>query len=178
MGLNITLSYKKLCIKILLVFFFGFPFFIYMVLRLFLTLEIMSHTNQLVCTNSQVLTNVVYRLLESLYRLSPRDDTREEYKTFGPAIGMVLTFVLNEDWEKTKSTKKPFKEIVKTSNDTFEYHANLSVQGCSAGQELFYLLSFFTCLLIIVQTLIVIVYFLIVNFWKRVMCRGSGESNN
>lgn len=110
MGLNITLSYKKLCIKILLVFFFGFPFFIYMVLRLFLTLEIMSHTNQLVCTNSQVLTNVVYRLLESLYRLSPRDDTREEYKTFGPAIGMVLTFVLNEDWEKTKSTKNHLKK--------------------------------------------------------------------
>ena len=71
------------------------------------------------------------------------------------------------------TAQKPLKAIVK-KNGTFEFHANLRPQSCTDAQEMFYVLSFMTCALVILQILFLFGYFC----FKRFFCRESGNDKN
>ena len=58
-----TFSFKKLCTKVMLVIFFGYPIFMFMVLRLFLSVDTMISTGQLICNEGRdVLDRVAYEI--------------------------------------------------------------------------------------------------------------------
>ena len=54
--------------------------------------------------------------------------------------------------------EKTAKEIVK-KNDTYQFQATLGAQTCTEAQQTFYLLSFVTCLLVLLQIFVLICYF-------------------
>ena len=66
-------SYNKLCIKTLLVLFFGYPIYLFVMMRLFLSLETMKNSGQLVCNIGDIGLFITSKFIKNIiwYSRSP-----------------------------------------------------------------------------------------------------------
>ena len=167
-----------MCIKVLLVVFFGFPTFNFMLLRFFLSLDTMKKVGQLVCANNRHTDWVPFQMVNGQM---VNDESQDRGNL---PIGMIFNskrwntnlwnlhsinhkgkhtlryfyFSLHlNSYGMSKITRifiwKSITEIVRKDDNTFEFQATLAHQECSSAQELFFGFSQAICGLVLLQIL-------------------------